>query len=187
MLVTTGSRLERLDMKLKATDAFQLCITAPPAFAHNIRALQPYDHIDIHDMGLILPHLPNLIRLEIGLQTQRPIESMSELVRALQIAEAAQLLMPLNTSLKLLRVWPSRFSMSKSHSFPRSSPSYSPVFFYCNMSVDLVCRLPALEIMRVNISPMDLLHHIVKALVLSGITSENVGHLQRLQLRPAAE
>ncbi|KAJ2828412.1 hypothetical protein FBU31_002925 [Coemansia sp. 'formosensis'] len=186
MFESTGSRLERLDMKLKATDAFKLRITASHAFAHNIRALQLDDHITIDDIVLILPHLPSLERLEIGAHAQRPIESLEELIRVFRAAEAAEQLTPLNTSLKLLRVWPSRYYMSRGDTFPRTL-ARSPVSFYFNLFVELVCRLPALEIMRVNISPMDWLHSTIQALLDSGIGSEQIENLRRLQIRPVAD
>ncbi|KAJ2823043.1 hypothetical protein GGI24_003780 [Coemansia furcata] len=174
MFESTGSRLERLDMKLKATDAFKLRITASHAFAHNIRALQLDDHITIDDIVFILPHLPSLERLEIGAHAQRPIESLEELIRVFRAAEAAEQLTPLNTSLKLLRVWPSRYYMSQGDTFPRTLVR-SPVSFLLQ------------PIMRVNISPMDWLHSTIRALLDSGIASEQIKHLRRLQIRPVAD
>ncbi|KAJ2815080.1 hypothetical protein FBU31_007062 [Coemansia sp. 'formosensis'] len=76
--------------------------------------------------------------------------------------------------------------MSRGDTFPRTLVR-SPVSFYFNLFVELVCRLPALEIMRVNISPMDWLHSTIQALLDSGIGSEQIEHLRRLQIRPVAD
>ncbi|KAJ2110094.1 hypothetical protein GGI16_000452 [Coemansia sp. S142-1] len=182
----TGSRLECLDMKLSAVDGFQLRITTPPMFARNITSLKLDDHIAMHDVWLLLPQVPNLMRLEVGPRIQNPISSDSELIRALRNAEKAQQLTPVSTSVKLMRVWRSKYSIDRDQLNPRQSSSAYATFFR-TMIVELVCRLPALEILRVAVSPLDGVQDFIQTLVDSGIASEHIGHLQRLQLRSVVD
>ncbi|KAJ1819365.1 hypothetical protein LPJ60_003803 [Coemansia sp. RSA 2675] len=150
---------------LDSDDEFRFRITAPPAFARNITSLKLDDHIAIDDVGLILQQLPNLIKLELGPRTQVPIYSEPELISALRTAEASHQLTPLSTSLKLLRVWRSELCML----------------------VELACRLPSLELLRVAVSPIEDIQDAVNLLVNSGIASELIGHLRKLQIRSEAE
>ncbi|KAJ2024195.1 hypothetical protein GGI06_001094 [Coemansia sp. S85] len=186
MLATAGSQLEHLSIMLGAEDGFRLRITAPPAFARNITSLKLDDHIAIDDVGLILQQLPNLIKLELGPRTQVPIYSESELISALRTAEASHQLTPLSTSLKLLRVWRSELCTSQDQFNPNSS-SRAYASFFKGMLVELACRLPSLEILRVAVSPIEDIQDAVNLLVDSGIASELIGHLRKLQIRSEAE
>ncbi|KAJ2346715.1 hypothetical protein GGH91_002113 [Coemansia sp. RSA 2671] len=171
---------------LGADDGFRLRITAPPAFARNITSLKLDDHIAIDDVGLILQQLPNLIKLELGPRTQVPIYSEPELISALRTAEASHQLTPLSTSLKLLRVWRSELCTSQDQFNPNSS-SRAYASFLKGMFVELACRLPSLEILRVAVSPIEDIQDAVNLLVNSGIASELIGHLRKLQIRSEAE
>ncbi|KAJ2869446.1 hypothetical protein GGH93_006162 [Coemansia aciculifera] len=131
----------------------------------------------MHDVGLVLMQLPNLLRLEVVTRVQRPIPSDSELIRVLQNAEDAQLLTPLNTSLKLARVWRSKYCIIKDQLDPRQS-SNDYVSFFRTMIVELVCRLPSLEILWFNVSPIDGVQDATRAFVDSRIASEHIEHLQ---------
>ncbi|KAJ2696806.1 hypothetical protein H4218_004387, partial [Coemansia sp. IMI 209128] len=55
------------------------------------------------------------------------------------------------------------------------------------MLVELACRLPPLEILRVAVSPIEDIQDAVNLLVNSGIASELIGHLRKLQIRSEAE
>ncbi|KAJ2023819.1 hypothetical protein IWW57_003972, partial [Coemansia sp. S610] len=54
------------------------------------------------------------------------------------------------------------------------------------MLVELACRLPPLEILRVAVSPIEDIQDAVNLLVNSGIASELIGHLRKLQIRSEA-
>ncbi|KAJ2040889.1 hypothetical protein GGI08_000122 [Coemansia sp. S2] len=184
-LSTVCPSLKHLTLALTVGKSLRLLFPRLP-FADSLTLLTLEGEHRQHDVEYMLRLFPNLRRLSVCVIFSEPIFSDSRLIDEYQCANAAKTLPPLNTSLRVLEAYGKRYFSDyyRRNSTPKSKRLMAPELnHYRGMIVSLVCRLPALDMLRVGAQSVDGVTKGIGAIVSTNVGLEYIGCLQRLRVQ----
>ncbi|KAJ2457074.1 hypothetical protein GGF42_002894 [Coemansia sp. RSA 2424] len=187
-LMTVSPNLQRLTLAMNLGKDSQLQISTPPPFADSLSHLTLEGEYGQHDVEHLLQLFPNLRSLSVCAIVGEPVSTVPELVNEYRRANAVQALMPLNASLRALNVHEKRYFSGYNgwNSIPDPKRPMAPeLSHYRGLLVGLVCRLPALDTLRVCSQSVDGVNESIQAIIDSGVSPEHIACLQRLRVHPS--
>ncbi|KAJ2880685.1 hypothetical protein H4R27_004571, partial [Coemansia aciculifera] len=185
VLSTVRSKLQHLSLAMNLGRDTQLLFTAP-SFADSLTSLTLEGEYSQHDVEHLLQLFPNLRTLDVCAIVSEPIFTVPDLIDKYHCANSAQTLTPLNTSLCVLSAYGQRYFSNRScvDIIPESRRLMAPeLHHYRGLLVGLVCRLPALDTLRVSAQSVDGVDESIRAIVDTNVSPEDIGHLPRVRVR----
>ncbi|KAJ2054144.1 hypothetical protein H4S04_000198 [Coemansia sp. S16] len=185
-LSTVCPSLRHLTLALTVGKGLRLRFPRLP-FADSLTLLTLEGEHRQHDVEYMLQLFPNLRRLSVCVIFSEPIFSDSKLIDEYQRANAAKTLLSLNTSLRVLEAYGKRYFSDyyRRNSTPKSTRLMAPELnHYRSMIIGLVCRLRALDMLRVGAQSVDGVTKGIGAIVSTNVGLEYIGCLQRLRVQP---
>ncbi|KAJ2810700.1 hypothetical protein H4S07_002521 [Coemansia furcata] len=186
VLSTVSESLQHLTLGIITCDNSILQFTAPP-FADSLDSLTLEGECGQHDVDHFLQLFPNLRELNVCAIFSNPIHTVPEAVEEYRRSNAEQLLTPLNYSLRVLNAYGEKYftGFDGIDYIPDSMREMkSELDHYRGMLAGLVCRLPALYILRVGAQSVDGVIESIAAIADTKVGPEYIGRLQRLRVRP---
>ncbi|KAJ2255575.1 hypothetical protein GGI13_001553 [Coemansia sp. RSA 455] len=158
-----------------------------PLFADSLRSLTLEGEYGQRDVESLLQLFPYLRSVSVCAIVSEPIATVSNLVDEYRRANTAQLLSALNSSLRVLSVHDTRYYTGfggsdrvshRNHTLPLGLDNYRCLL------VGLVCRLPALDRLRVGSKYLDGVNEIISAMVDTSVGPEHTDFFGRLRVQP---
>ncbi|KAJ2877012.1 hypothetical protein GGH93_000276 [Coemansia aciculifera] len=176
VLSTACPGLQHLALAVIIDKDSQLSFPAPP-FADSLRSLTLEGEYGQRDVEHMLRLFPNLRKLDVC------VILADEYCRL----DTVQSLTPLNSLLGVLSAYDERYftGFGGTNCIVESKRVMAPELnHYCGMLIGLVCRLPALDGLRVCAQSVDGVNESIGAIADTGVGQEHISHLQRLIVRP---
>ncbi|KAJ2886404.1 hypothetical protein H4R27_000695 [Coemansia aciculifera] len=186
VLSTACPGLQHLALAVIIDKDSQLSFPAPP-FADSLSSLTLEGEYGQRDVEHMLRLFPNLRKLDVCVIVGDPILSVSELADQYCRLDTVQSLTPLNSLLGVLSAYDERYftGFGGTNCTVESKRVMAPELnHYCGMLIGLVCRLPALDGLRVCAQSVDGVNESIGAIADTGVGQEHISHLQRLIVRP---
>ncbi|KAJ2829541.1 hypothetical protein GGI24_002113 [Coemansia furcata] len=186
MLSTVSESLQHLTLGIITCDNSILQFIVPP-FADGLDSLTLEGECGQHDVDHFLQLFPNLRELNVCAIFSNPIHTVPEVVEEYRSSNAEQLLTPLNYSLRVLNAYGEKYftGFDGMEYIPDSMREMkSELDHYRGMLAGLVCRLPALYILRVGAQSVDGVIESIAAIADTKVGPEYIDRLQRLRVRP---
>ncbi|KAJ2325074.1 hypothetical protein GGI00_005145, partial [Coemansia sp. RSA 2681] len=187
ILPTVSPRLQQLTLVMSLEKDAQFRLSTPPPFADSLSHLTLEGEYGQHDVEHLLQLFPNLRSLSVCTIVGEPVSTVPELVDECRHANIGHSLMPLNASLRALNVHEKRYFSGYNgwNCIPGPKRLMAPELSHCRgLLVGLICRLPALDTLRVGSQSVDGVNESIQAIVDSGVSPEHVARLQRLRVQP---
>ncbi|KAJ2640975.1 hypothetical protein GGF44_002330, partial [Coemansia sp. RSA 1694] len=185
ILPTVSPNLQHLTLAMNLEEGSQLRLSTPPLLADSLSHLTLEGEYGQHDVEHLLQSFPNLRSLSVCAIVGEPASTVLELVDKHRCANTVQLLMPLNASLCVLNVHEKRYFSGYNgwNCIPGPKRPMAPKLSHCRgLLAGLICRLPALDTMRVSSHSVDGVNESIQAIVKSGVSPEHIACLQRLRV-----
>ncbi|KAJ2020395.1 hypothetical protein GGI14_000877 [Coemansia sp. S680] len=157
-----------------------------PSFAGNLVSLTLEGEYGQRDVEHLLQLFPNLQTLEICIIVSGPIFTVPDLIGEYCRANTAKTLTPLNMSLRVLNAYGQRYFSSRYgiDLIPESKRLMAPELnHYRGLLIGFVCRLPALDMLRVSSQSVEGVNKGICAIVGTNVGLEHVDHLHHLRVR----
>ncbi|KAJ1920427.1 hypothetical protein LPJ71_001428 [Coemansia sp. S17] len=182
---TVTPSLQHLTLAMDIDKSVGLQLGTPP-FADSLRSLTLEGEYGQRDVESLLQLFPYLRGVSVCAIVSEPIATVSNLVDEYRRANTTQLLTALNSSLRVLSVHDKRYYTGfggsdrvshRNHTLPLGLDNYRGLF------VGLVCRLPALDRLRVASKYLDDINEIINALVDTNVSPEHTDLFGRLRVQ----
>ncbi|KAJ1887833.1 hypothetical protein LPJ71_008635, partial [Coemansia sp. S17] len=157
-----------------------------PSFAGNLVSLTLEGEYGQRDVEHLLQLFSNLQTLEICIIVSGPIFTVPDLIGEYCRANTAKTLTPLNMSLRVLNAYGQRYFSSRYgiDLIPESKRLMAPELnHYRGLLIGFVCRLPALDMLRVSSQSVEGVNKGICAIVGTNVGLEHVDHLHHLRVR----
>ncbi|KAJ2460830.1 hypothetical protein GGF42_000589 [Coemansia sp. RSA 2424] len=187
ILPTVSPNLQRLTLAMNLEEGSQLRLSTPPPFADSLSHLTLEGEYGQHDVEHLLQLFPNLRSMSVCAIMGEPVSTVPELVDKHRRANTVQLMMPLNASLRVLNVCERQYFSGYNgwNCIPDPKRPMAPELSHCRgLLIGLVCRLPALDTLRVGSQSVDGVNESIQAIIDSGVGPEHIVRLQRLRVQP---
>ncbi|KAJ2421494.1 hypothetical protein GGF41_003849 [Coemansia sp. RSA 2531] len=185
VLSTVHPKLQQLALAMNIRQDSRLRFTTP-SFAGNLVSLTLEGEYGQRDVEHLLQLFPNLQTLEICIIVSGPIFTVPDLIDEYCRANTAKTLTPLNTSLRVLNAYGQRYFSSRYgiDLIPESKRLMAPELnHYRGLLIGFVCRLPALDMLRVSSQSVEGVNKGICAIVGTNVGLEHVDHLHHLRVR----
>ncbi|KAJ2056821.1 hypothetical protein GGI17_005988 [Coemansia sp. S146] len=186
VLSTIRSGLQHLSLVMNLSKDLPLRFSRLP-FANSLISLTLEGEHQQYDVEHLLQLFPNLQILSVCAIFSEPIFSVSKLIDEYHRAHTAQILPPLNTSLSVLEVYGKQYFLDYYvwSSTPMSKRLMAPELnHYRGIPIGLVCRLPALDTLRVGAQFVKGVNESIGAIVDTNVGQEYIDRLKRPRVRP---
>ncbi|KAJ2626354.1 hypothetical protein GGF44_005064 [Coemansia sp. RSA 1694] len=187
ILPTISPRLQQLTLAMSLEKDAQFRLSTPPPFAGSLSHLTLEGEYGQHDVEHLLQLFPNLRSLSVCAIVGEPVSTVPELVDKHRRANSVQLLRPLNASLHVLNVHEKRYFSGYNGwncILDPKRPMAPELSHYRGLLVALICRLPALDTLRVGSQFVDGVNESIQAIIASHVGPEHISRLQRLRVQP---
>ncbi|KAJ2257542.1 hypothetical protein GGI13_000871 [Coemansia sp. RSA 455] len=185
VLSTVYSELQHLALAVNIRKDLEL-LFMEPSFAGNLVSLTLEGEYGQHDVEHLLQLFPNLQILDVCIIVSEPIFTVPDLIDEYCRANTAQMLSPLNMSLCVLNAYGQHYFFGHCglDIIPESKRLMAPELnHYCGLLIDFVCRLPALDMLRVSSQSVEGVNEGICAIVGTNVGLEYVDHLHHLRVR----
>ncbi|KAJ2020388.1 hypothetical protein GGI14_000870 [Coemansia sp. S680] len=185
VLSTVRPKLQQLALAMNIRQDSRLRFTTP-SFAGNLVSLTLEGEYGQRDVEHLLQLFSNLQTLEICIIVSGPIFTVPDLIDEYCRANTAKTLTPLNTSLRVLNAYGQRYFSSRygMDLIPESKRLMAPELnHYRGLLIGFVCRLPALDMLRVSSQSVEGVNEGICAIVGTNVGLEHVDHLHHLRVR----
>ncbi|KAJ1890762.1 hypothetical protein LPJ71_007858, partial [Coemansia sp. S17] len=185
VLSTVHPKLQQLALAMNIRQDSRLRFTTP-SFAGNLVSLTLEGEYGQRDVEHLLQLFSNLQTLEICIIVSGPIFTVPDLIDEYCRANTAKTLTPLNTSLRVLNAYGQRYFSSRSGMdlIPESKRLMAPELnHYRGLLIGFVCRLPALDMLRVSSQSVEGVNEGICEIVGTNVGLEHIDHLHHLRVR----
>ncbi|KAJ2810145.1 hypothetical protein H4S07_002840, partial [Coemansia furcata] len=183
---TVCSSLQHLTIAIDLGKYSQLNFSKP-LFADSLVSLTLEGELRQHEMEYILPKFPNLRTFSVCAIFCEPIFSVPELVTTYRCMSAKHTFTSLNSSLRILEVYGKRYFTGYDgwNCIPKPQRIMAPELdHYRGMLVSFVCRLPALDMLRVGAQSVDGVNESIGAIVDTKVGPKHIRQLKHIRVRP---
>ncbi|KAJ2834243.1 hypothetical protein GGI24_000485 [Coemansia furcata] len=186
MFAASPISLQHLTIAIDLGEYSQLNFSKP-LFADSLVSLTLEGELRQYEVEYILPMFPNLRTFSVCAIFSEPIFSVPELVTAYRCMSAKRTFTSLNSSLRVLEVYGKRYFTGYDgwNCIPRPQRIMAPELdHHRGMLVSFVCRLPALDMLRVSAKSVDGVNESIGAIVDTEVGQKRIRQLKHIRVRP---